>query len=217
MPRRKKDPSTRARRNKASTAAKLTRISQPTVAAEAYSDLTVVQLRTEIDRRNGDGREDSALIAKRGAKASLVAALVADDGPKIPKLPEHPPRYDAEGQPVPVSWHPQTSAWWRDVWSSPMAIEWDDSDIHNVFVVALLYNDIWAADSAKGRKDALAEYRLQRADLGLSPYSRRRLEWTIETATEAKERGEKRRGNGRQTAPPPAAAAGPDPRLHLLS
>lgn len=208
MPRKKKDPSVRARRNKASTAATLSIATEPTLNTEAYSALTIVQLRTEIDRRNADGRPDTRFLSKRGKKAELVEGLVADDnpGPVIPELPER-----AVGE-----WHPETVAWWSAVWSSPMANEWDASDLHNVLVVALLYDDIWTAESAKQRKDALAEYRLQRADLGLSPYARRRLEWTIETAEEAKAKGQKRRGNGSKPVPQPAEA-GPDPRLHLLS
>lgn len=210
MPRRKKDPSVRARRNKASTRATLTRVTETTKTSDAYADLSVAQLRTEIDRRNDDGRPDEARLSKAGSKAALVARLVEDDQPKIPAMPARD-----EDDP----WHSQTVQWWADVWRSPMAKQWDDSDLHNVYVVALLYNDIWTATSAKGRKDALAEYRLQRADLGLSPYSRRRLEWTTETAEEAKARGEQRRTNGRKPVPPPAKDAGPapDPRQHLVS
>lgn len=212
MPRRKKDPSTRARRNKASTAATLRLATEPTSNAEAYSAQTIAQLREEIERRNRDGRPEEKFLSKRGTKAVLVAALVADDNP-APEIPDMPTR---PGQ----VWHDQTVAWWNDVWASPMAKEWDRSDLHNVFVVALLYDDIWMAETAKQRKDALAEYRLQRADLGLSPYARRRLEWTIETAEDAKARGQKRRGNGTApaaAAPTPAKGAIDDPRRHLAS
>lgn len=203
MPTQKKDPSVRRRANKASTKATLTRVTEETTTSDAYATMTVVQLRAAIDRRNGDRPADQQ-IPKRGPKALLVELLTAADSP-IPLMPDR-------GHP----WHPQTLAWWNDVWTSPMANEWDYSDLHNVFVVALLYDDIWMATSAKARKEALSEYRLQRADLGLSPYSRRRLEWTIETAAEATARGEKRRGNGRVPVPAPQAGA-PDPRAHLSS
>lgn len=208
MPARKKDPSTRARRNKASTAATLKRAETTAVdAADDYSAMTVAQLRAEIDVRN-IGRPADAQLPKRGTKAVLVERLIADDSP-VPAIP-------TRDQP----WHAQTLAWWNDVWTSPMAKEWDASDIHNVFVVALLYDDIWTADTPKARKDALGEYRLQRADLGLSPYARRRLEWTIETATEATERGRKRR-EAQRTKPEPAKGQEKkrDPRaiLHAVS
>lgn len=189
MPAKKKDVSARARRNKAPSRATLTRPALRSV--EDFSDLTVAQLRARIDQVNQTRPADHQL-QKRGTKAELIERLVAAESP-VPPLPAHPPRVTEDGGAIPVDWHSQTVAWWNDVWTSPMAAEWDDSDVHNVVVVALLYDDIWTASTAKGRKDALAEYRLQRADLGLSPYSRRRLEWTIETAAEAKDRGTRRR------------------------
>jgi hypothetical protein len=208
MPRRKKDPSVRARRNQASTTAKLSRVDSSTTNQDAYAKLTVAQLRTEIDRRNSDGRSESEHLAKRGAKPALVAALVADDSP-VPTMPDHPRGW----------WHRMAVEWWNDVWSSPMSPEWDASDIHNVALCALLVDDMWSADTPKGRKDAASEYRLQRADLGISPYSRRRLEWTIESAAEAQDRGNERRSRRTPPARPATGAtkksAASDPRAVL--
>lgn len=210
MPAKKKDSSVRARANKASTSAKLS-----LVEVIDYSEWTLAELRAEVAERNGE-REAEDQIPTAGGKVKLAAALAADDLP-VPELPVHPPRYfeteDGVRVEFEVEWHAQTVAWWVDVWTSPMAKEWDRSDLHNVFVVALLYNDIWSASSAKERKDALAEYRLQRADLGLSPYSRRRLEWTIETAEDAKAKGAARRRTS--PAPAPGAKKRPDPRAGL--
>lgn len=218
MPQRKKDSSVRARRNKAATKATLRRVDAEQTNAESYSEMTVAQLREAIDVVNA-GRPADAQLPKRGAKAELVGLLVAAER-QIPDLPPHPPKYVGEGEDsyeVTVDWHLQTEAWWNDVWTSPMAAEWDDSDRHNLFTLALLYDDIWCAITARERKEALAEYRLQRADLGLSPYSRRRLEWTIETAEDAKARGEKRRGNGSTPATPQQKKNRPDPRAHLAA
>lgn len=217
MPQRKKPDSVRGRRNKASTRATLTRITDETTTAEAYQAMTVAQLREAIDLAN-QSRPADQQISKRGAKATLVAVLVAASS-SIPELPKKPPRYDDEGYEVEQFWHPQTEAWWNDVWTSPMSDQWDDSDVHNLYLLALLYDDIWRAETSAMRAKAMAEYRLQRADLGLSPYARRRLEWTIETAEEAKARGERRRGGngGRtQTEQQKAAAKRPDPRLSLV-
>jgi hypothetical protein len=215
MPQRKKDASVRARRNKAASRATLRRVDDVETNVDAYQSMTIAQLREAIDVVNAT-RPADVQLSKRGSKAELVEALIAAER-QIPDMPAHPPRYDGEGYAVEVDWHPQTEAWWNDVWTSPMAGEWDHSDLHNVFVVALLYDDIWTATTPKERKEALSEYRLQRADLGLSPYSRRRLEWTIETAEDAKDRGKKRRGNGRQTPPPASGKDKPDPRAHLAA
>lgn len=90
-------------------------------------------------------------------------------------------------------WHPQVVAWWADVWASPMAAEWHQSDRHGLFVLAGLMQDFWTASSATARKEAATEIRLQRQSFGLTPYDRRRLEWTIEKADEARSRGRQRR------------------------
>lgn len=117
----------------------------------------------------------------RRNKSATRATLTAHDN-EIPVLPER----DA-------GWHEMTRQWWGDVWASPMSPEWDDSDVHNMYLLAMIYDDIWRAESSTGRKEAAAEYRQQRKDLGLTPFDRRRLEWTIEQADEARDKGEKRR------------------------
>lgn len=133
-------------------------------------------------------------------------------------MPEAPPlvEYDQDGvrHVLDVGWHLMTERWWKDVWRSPMSSEWDDSDIHNLYICLLLQQDMWTASTPKDRRDAAAEYRLQRKDLGLTPFDRRRLEWTIEQAEDAKDRGQRRRST---PAPTPAKAQGgrPDPRAGL--
>lgn len=198
MPRRKKDPSTRARRNRASTAATLT-IAEPATNAEAYQQLTVVQLRAEIDRRNL-GRPAHAVLGKRGPKAALVATLVEDDSP-APKLP-----------PGTREWHPLTVEWWNDLWASPMAGEYHESDRHALFILAALVDAFWQFPT----KELAAEIRLQRQAFGLTPYDRRRLEWTIETAAEAQDRGKQRRQRQAQGAKQPDKASDPRQNLHAV-
>ena len=144
-----------------------------------------------------------ASVRQRRNVASSAATLPVDIEVAVPDMPDG------------VSWHPMAVQWWDDVWSSPMAAEWDDSDVHNVALCAMLYNDIWLAETARDRKDAAGEYRLQRKDLGLTPYDRRRLEWTIETASEAREKGERRRASKAPSSPPPAASDDPRNGLRL--
>ena len=134
----------------------------------------------------------------RRNKSSTNATLKSDAAIIAPELPAH-------------EWHPMTLAWWRDLWASPMAPEFEDSDRHGLFKLAMLQNDFWTADTAKERKEASAEIRLQEQRFGLSPIDRRRLQWEIEKSEEAVERGAKRRGSGR----PPAKSDGADPRAVL--
>lgn len=135
-------------------------------------------------------RKKDPSVRARANKAATRATLAPDASREVPAMPDGP------------TWHSETVRWWADVWSSPMSPEWDESDEHNVILCALLYNDIWMAETAKERKDAAGEFRLQRRDLGLTPYDRRRLEWTIESADEAKDRGRQRRSRQAPKADP---------------
>ena len=208
-----KDPSTRARRNTKSTKTELTRRELRSV--DDLTDLTVAELRTMIAELNLDRPGDQQLEVK-GRKAALAARVIAAESP-VPTMPKHPTQWDDEAaMRMPVEWDQQTAAWWNDVWTSPMVSAWDDSDVHNVYVIALLYDDIWAAGTPRERKDALAEFRQQCARVGLDPVSRARLQWTIEGADEAKARGDRRR---QSTGQPGSARrlAGTDPRHGLTS
>lgn len=175
MPAAKKHASARARANRAATAADLV-----DVAPEDRSGWKVAELRREIDARNVERAEDDR-ISKGGTRADLVARLLEDDY-AIPVLPER--RY---------GWHEMTQAWWRDVWMSPMSKEWHpETDYHNVVVAAMHYDDMWNADKALERQKAAAAMAKMVAQLGLTPYDRRRLEWTIASATEATGRVQRR-------------------------
>jgi len=138
-----------------------------------------------------------AHMRQRRNKTSTSARLQAN--PKL-KAPELPPR----------DWHPKTLAWWTDVWASPMAPEYDDSDRHGLFLLAVLIDEFWLAPS----KELASEIRLQRQSFGLSPIDRRRLQWEIDRGDEASERTSKRRAK-----PAPKAEGGSsDPRsiLHVV-
>lgn len=116
--------------------------------------------------------------------------------------------HDVEAPALPKGrrWRKATKDWWADVWASPMAPEYDSSDVHGLFVLAALVDEFWAAPST-----ALAsEIRLQRQAYGLSPIDRRRLEWSIDRGDEAVERTRER-----QAARTPKPAE--DPRNSLAS
>lgn len=112
--------------------------------------------------------------------------------------------------PVGRDWLPATCQWWADLWASPMAGEYHESDKHALFILAALVDQFWTDPNAK----LAGEIRLQRQAFGLTPYDRRRLEWTIESAEESKDRGNARRT--RQGAAQPRAGADPRSALHAV-
>lgn len=145
-------------------------------------------------------------VRARRNKTSTAATLRRDVSIDAPNLPAG---YD---------WHPMTVAWWADVWASPMAPEFDASDRHGIFKLAMLQQDFWTAESARDRKEAAAEIRLQEQRFGLSPMDRRRLQWEIERTEDAKARGERRRGSvGQPPATPGKDGPGGDPRGGLYA
>lgn len=102
--------------------------------------------------------------------------------PKLPALPEH-------------TWHPMTKLWWRDVWQSPMAVEYLRADEHGLFRLAVLIDSFWKMPSAK----LAAEIRLQQQAFGLTPIDRRRLQWQVAQTEEAIDKHE--RGRSRRATP----------------
>lgn len=89
-----------------------------------------------------------------------------------------------------------------------MAAEYHPSDKHALFLLAVLMDAFWVKPS----QSLAAEIRQQRMAFGLTPYDRRRLEWTIESAEQAKDRGHARRSNQSSVQPD----KGDDPRLALV-
>jgi len=94
----------------------------------------------------------------------------------LPKLPEG-------------EWHTLTLRWWRDVWSSPLRHEFLRADLGALFRLAVLVNAFWLS----AKLEIAKEIRLLEREFGLTPLSRRRLEWTITQTEEAVDRHERKR------------------------
>lgn len=142
----------------------------------------------------------------RANKVSTAATLYPRDADEI-RIPELPDRTDEFGDSVP--WRAETKEWWEEVWASPMAGEFVDSDIQGLFRLAILVDNFWNDPSSKNH----AEIRISQQEYGLTPYSRRRLEWTVESAEDAKARGRRR---GEKIAPPQPTMTN-DPRLSIVN
>lgn len=123
---------------------------------------------------------------------------------------------DAEVPDLPAGreWRPETADWWRDVWSSPMAPEYDGSDVHGLIHLALLVDDFWCATSAKERAALSSEIRLQRQCFGLTPIDRRRLQWEIDRGEEADAKTRRRREDSK---PKPAQEVSEEDPRRLLA
>lgn len=146
------------------------------------------------DAMSGPAPKPAATRQRRN-KTSTAAQLHADPELLAPDLPER------DG-----GWLPLTVQWWRDLWSSPMAPEYHSSDVHGLLIVAALRDDFWREPD----KALAAELRLQHREFGLTPLSRRQLQWEIERAEDAQQRGETRRARR------PGPAVDPRQSLHVV-
>lgn len=146
--------------------------------------------------RPGSGR--SAYRKSKGEGAVLSRSITVDK-PPLPTM-----RF----------WHEMTQSWWDDVWASPMAQEYDESDKHGLMALAMIVDDFWNAETSKQRQEASTEIRLQGVRFGLSPIDRRRLQWEIEKAEDAQARTTKRRRTAEESSSPPPTGQ-QDPRAVL--
>lgn len=145
----------------------------------------------------------------RANKAATAQTLTRGESHDVPSLPDRDDELDDNGDPM--LWHPQTLAWWDAIWRSPLPGAWESFDIPTLYTLALLYNDIWTARTAKERKDAAGEYRLQRKDFFIAPYDRLRGEIVFAEADAAKRQVAARRVVAAVTQPAEAT----DPRMIL--
>lgn len=141
----------------------------------------------------------SSTRARRN-KTSTRSKLQAVANPEIPDLPEH------------VMWHPAVLQWWEDAWSSPMAPEWTKSDEHTLFLAARLMQQVWDDEtSPASRVTSATESRHLLRECGLTPMSRRSLQWEIEKGETAEERTAQRRERS------PRRPAAVDPRASMAA
>src|SRR4030042_1063961 len=121
-------------------------------------------------------------IRQRRNRSTSRAMLPAEVGhrkyrPRLPALPKD------------EKWHPMAIKFWAEVWSSPMSHMFVEADLPALFRLLLLVHRFWNTGSLNVAK----EIRMLEREFGLTPLSRRRLEWTVAQAEEATDRHEQRR------------------------
>lgn len=98
-------------------------------------------------------------------------------------------------------WSPETLRWWKELWRTPQATQWDQTGSTAV-PMAVLYQAFMEADADK--KAAIAGALLAREDRhGLSPKAMLSLRWRIEEREAQPEPAPQQRRRSRE-------------RLHLL-
>ena len=81
-----------------------------------------------------------------------------------------------------MEWHPMARKFWEDIWESPMSAEFTHGDEPALFRLVFLVHCFWNKPNIQTSKEISA---LEK-EFGLTPMSRRRLEWTIAQSEDAK-------------------------------
>ena len=105
--------------------------------------------------------------------------------------------------------HPLTRQWWREVWRTPMAGRYIETDVLGIRAIAILWNQVYMEPGSDRVPRLMAEIRQQEGRFGLDVLGRRRLDWRIEGSP---------KGGQAPATPPPAASArevAEDPRRLL--
>jgi hypothetical protein len=140
-------------------------------------------------------------IRSRRNKSATRAMLPGTAKPRVraPRLPKLP-----EGQ----TWNPMAKRFWEVIWSSPMSHEFLQADEPALFRLLVLVNQFWK----KGELEVAREIRMLEREFGLTPLSRRRLEWTVAQAEEAVDSHAQRRAKRATLVEADVRTVGEDPR-----
>lgn len=109
--------------------------------------------------------------AKRQRRNRTTTAATLEGGPAAKvaltaAVPEH-------------DWHTLALRTWETWWASPMVDEWVDADVPGLIELAALVDDFWWAEDAATRARLRAEIRMSGREYGISPLSRRQLQWEV--------------------------------------
>lgn len=152
----------------------------------------------------GPNAKDPSVRARRNKTSTRAVLRPAPKNPRIPPLPTG------------VRWHAQVRDWWKRTWSSPMVPEWTESDVDALYLAAKLMHQFWDAETgASVCKQLAGEIRQILGQCGLTPMSRRSLQWEVERVEQAKEtRAAAKKAPAKKTA---AAKRAADPRTRHLA
>lgn len=172
-------------------------------------------LRQRRNRKAGARAVEATTILASGGvpdlRDRLCGCLASDPEPasmkrKRGRPPKPKPACETCGGSGVRPWHPETIAWWKDVWVSEIAAHYITVDRHGLFRLAELVDRYWwSADLGVPSKEIAAEIRLQQVPYGHNPGDRSRLQW------ETQRPQDREASDAEDSSPPPVL----DPRKVL--
>ena len=147
-----KPASQRQRRNRTSTAASLE--APPVTRVDLPMLTSPDRCKAEVDRKSG-----------------CPLPAVAHDLKHFAQYVIEPHGFVA----AEIEWQLMTVAWWTTIWASPMVAEWVDADVPGLIALAILWDGFYRSGDPRMH----AEARMATREFGLSPLSRRQLQWEV--------------------------------------
>jgi len=113
--------------------------------------------------------------------------------PEMPKasdwLPLPPYLEGEEVEEEEVDWCDPVKSWWHDIWASPMASEFVQSDIHTLHVACVyLHEGLNPYYKLSDRLKSLTSFESTIKNFGLTPVSRENLRWAVSQGEQAQNR-----------------------------
>ena len=145
---------------------------------------------------------------QRRNQSATKATLSVVENPEVPPLPpaEHwlSDRWNHRTEEwEDPKWMPHVIAWWNDIWSSPMSSEFDDADIHGLYLACMyLQESTNSGLKASERISYGKNYEAAVRNYGLTPMARRSLQWEIARSDEATDKNAKRKARENPPAAP---------------
>lgn len=97
-----------------------------------------------------------------------------------------PPGSDLYTEPA---WFPAVKDWWTDIWSSPMSSEFNDSDVHGLYLGCMFFQEsLNPLNKMAERMSAATKFEAVVRNYGLNPMARRALQWEIDRGDTADKR-----------------------------
>lgn len=144
----------------------------------------------------GPAPKPAHMRQNRSKKSTKAVLVPVEMGAQIPDMP------NPDGR----EFHALAIKWWDNVWTSPMANEYLETDVDGLGRVALLVDEYYKKPTGRQGRDLMGEIRLQEARFGLSPIDRSRLQWEVQKGEEAQKKRQPQRA---------AKSSGKDPRAAL--
>jgi hypothetical protein len=133
---------------------------------------------------------------RRRNKPSTATTLVATRSSlPAPVLPERTTTDLETGEVTVIEWHPAATEYFTAVQESPMASEYVRVDYSLMLITAELIHDFHTGRSGMTKKELASEIRLQMKEQGQTAMGRRSLQFAIEQADEATDKGDRRRAS----------------------